>query len=261
MSAVSSFRPRPWLTRMSLAASVAAAGGVLVSCATAEPHTDVVAERLDPVTIAVRDDAPQLQVMAEIYAQALGKADREASVLLVDDDLLPVNMVDGVAAQRLDFVVGCTGDFLLQANPVHARGLADRAEGNDGQVDPNDPSFHVEVFEAFRQSLPAGTMSIDPSSAEACRGSEVAEELPQQVLPVFRSSLFNRDELIALDIYTKLITTEELAQLTEEAEDADSVPAVVGEWMGQNDAGEALNGDTDSSEGDSDFGIGEQVPQ
>lgn len=252
--------PHSRAPRLAALASVAVAGVVLTACSAAEPHRDLDPNRMQSVSIVVADEAPRQQIMGEIYARALGKADRQASVSVVNHEELDGRLVDAVASQRADFVVGCTGDLLLQTNPVRAREIIEEVEGTDTGRDPNNPSLNVEVFEAFRTSLPAGTMSIDPSGAEECKDSEVADVLPQQVLPVFRSALFSRDELTALDIYTKLITSEELDRLAAEAEQSGSTAEVVAGWMGANDPGSELLGDTDSSEGDSEFGFGDKVP-
>lgn len=243
-----------------LAALLAVCGLGLTACSAAEPHRDVAADRSVTVFIVVDPNYPGQQIMGEVYARALEKAGRNASIIasteINGEEQMPLDLL---RSRQADLVVGCTGDFLNQANPAKARELSERAKGGADELNPNDPSFNIEVFEAFRSSLPSGTESIDPSGAEGCRISPTAKTLPQQMLPVFRSSLFNRDELMALDIFNKRMTTKDLEELSEEVEHTGSVEKAVSGWIGTNDPGSELEADTNDTEGDSEFGIGESV--
>ncbi|AWB82149.1 hypothetical protein C3B44_07070 [Corynebacterium yudongzhengii] len=238
-------RPR---SAVRLLAGLALIATTLTGCAAAEPGREPAHASGRPVVIAVSDTSDKQQIMAEIYLRALARESRDAEVTVVDEGDHE-NQIESVASRTSDFIIGCTGDLLHQADPSRARDLVAEVESADTDTHAHDPTVAIETFESFRRSLPGGVTATDQSGAEACEDSPVHGKLPQQVVPVFHSSLFDREELEALDYYTKLVTTQDLDEMAEKIDDGATIPEVVTDWVGVADTDSGELGDSDSDDG------------
>lgn len=253
-------RPRRAHSRRHLRRAIAggfavAAALTLTACTIAEPAAKSGAQRDATLRIAVDERSLGQQVMGEIYAQALSSSERGATVDVVSGSS-DVNQMDQLRGAYADLIVACTGDLLSVVNPQRADEIQAEIAAADEDLSPNDVSVNVEVYESLMRSLPSTITATDQSGATGCSDTDVPE-LSQNILPVFRSGVLDRDEVGLLDIYTKRVTTEELEELVAEAERTASVESVVSEWMGnaETESGSNLNQDSDSGEDESEFGF------
>lgn len=254
------FDPRPpkrHHPRVAVAATVALATLTAVSCTSAESSSKPVLDRVSPISIAVEQNSLGQQIMGHIYAEALTDSERTASVDVIANGA-DFDQIGALEGNHADMIIGCTGDLLLQANPVEAEAILEDidspdgtggTDGTDGTANPNDASLDVAVFEALMLSLPSELNATDQSGAQSCEDTTVPD-LPQNIIPIFGAATFDRDELGVLDTFTKRMTTQELEELIEEAERTGSVESVVAEWMGsaESEAGSNINQDSDSGQ-------------
>lgn len=149
-----------------------------------------------------------------------------------------------------DVVVGCTGELLAYLNPDSARGFVEEADtgadeaaagplGQGSGKDAEERSYRV--YEELMGSLSFGQSLPDPSPAQGCIGSpDYSDALPQNVVPVFSSGAIDRYALKALNGMTRLVTTQDLEEIVEEAEErgggADAATDAATEWYGINAA-------------------------
>ena len=232
-------RPRhPYGPRIGVAALLAAALAV-TGCTAAEPGAAPRAEDARPTVISVADSDVDLAIVGEVYARVLtsGGYDVQLEIHSAQD---PVSIADRLLAGEADFIVGCTGELLADFNPAGAEEILDQwpeleEEGVGGFV----------VYDELIASLPSRLSATDPSSATSC--DDVAEEqgLAQQVVPIFGATLFDREQREALTSITRLITTADLEDMEEAADQTGSVVEAVDEWVLDNSArsGGALEDD------------------
>ncbi len=215
--------------RIGVAALTAAALAV-TGCAAAEPGAAPRAEDARPIVISVADSDVDLAVLGEIYAQVLnsGGYDVRLEVHSAQDS---ASSADRLLAGEADFIVGCTGELLADVNPAGAKEIKDEwpeleEEGVGGFV----------VYDELIASLPSRLSATDPSSATSCDAAEEEHGLTQQVVPIFTSTLFDREQREALTSITRLITTADLEEMEEAVEETGSVVRAVDEWVSENEA-------------------------
>lgn len=208
--------------------AVALSAALTVSCSPAEPHRDINPDRVKPVNIGVSQDSLEQKVLAEIYAQALIDNGRSVAITVFTNSG-KTGQVDELVEGDSDLVIGCTGDLLAETDPVTAQEIA---EGVSDSVNPNDVQLNTDVYDSLMASLPGSVTATDQSGAQGCSDS-ATEKLPQNIVPVFTKTVFDDAERGMLAGYTKFITTEQLTELVENAEDSGSVTEAVSEWMSE----------------------------
>ncbi|GAB3939711.1 hypothetical protein [Corynebacterium tapiri] len=228
-------------------------GAGLCACAAQEPHGHISPESTRTVRISASEDDLTQQVLAEMYAQALSLQERDAEVVLVSRQRS--HSLESINDASTDFVVACSGDLLAQINPNSAEQVAAEADDSSGVVDPNDDDLIVATYEAAMASLPTHITSTDSSSAQGCTESP-ADSLPQSIMPVFRKSLFDRNELKLVTDLTKVVTNEELDRTVEKAQKTSAQQAVEA-WFGSVSLATNADSQSNSKKNDTNKGIGE----
>lgn len=209
--------------------ALALAGAVtLAGCSAAEPGRAPDPDHGRPVVISVSGDSPEQLILGEIYLQTLKKQNREVSITLESSPDINTRL-ERLRQGAADLVIGCTGLYLDNLDPVRASELA--AEIEAGEVeDPADSTYRE-----YMGALSGDLTSPDPSSAQGCvfeaRQEQLPEDLPQSIVPTYNRDLFNRDERKALTDVTRFLTTDEIAMLIEEAEGSSSAAAAVEAWL------------------------------
>lgn len=193
-----------------------------------EPGKPEIRDAQETIHISVDPDSPQQWVLSKLYETVFDNRQRFA-VLRLDPDFLDApfgGLNDGTA----DLVVGCTGAFLEAVNPVLATELTEEyiTALEVGDTDLNSGEWRDRTYAALLASLPEHLAAGDPSNAESCEG---ANDLPQNVVPIFRKPVFVRSDREILNWASGAITTEELQKLVdianEEGRSAEVVEAFI----------------------------------
>lgn len=207
--------------------------GTLVACTSVdplrfEPHPRQVAEQKENLYIAVDPDYLGHDVISEVYKTVLGNRGRFAVIRHEDnlnaDPFGPLN--EGTA----DLVVGCTGALLEVVNPVLAEELEAEylAAMQAGETDINSGEWRDRTFDALIGSLPSHLDTADPSNAQGCSS---ANELPQNVVPIYRNPTFSRSDREILNWASGAITTSELQELIGDTEELGRSGELVKEFV------------------------------
>lgn len=207
-----------------------AASAILSGCARFEPSAAASVDSVRPVIVGANADSTEQKVLGQLYAQTLSVHEgRPASVKLLSGKDSG-EALDAIRSGEVDLIVTCTGSVLSANNPDLAREIHEEFEGAAGDKDPNDVDYNVATFEAMMSVLPPDLHATDQSGAEACAKAG-GEDLPQSIIPVFRKTLFDRDELNTLDSLTKYLTTPEVKKLISDAEDSGSIDSTVSDFL------------------------------
>ena len=188
-----------------------------------------------PVQVSVDSSSMEQRVLGELYVQAFNNRGRMAYINLdVDSD--EHRRVQRLHERTADVVVGCTGELLQQMNPARAKELSEKyvADKESGDVDPNSGEWRDRVYKEMVKSLPGSMMATDPSNATGCEQYS-GPELPQNIVPIYRKPILNRNDRQVLNNVDGLLTTSDLSELSAEAEKQSSVSAVVIPFIEKND--------------------------
>ncbi|HZK32198.1 MAG TPA: hypothetical protein VFC72_04740 [Corynebacterium sp.] len=225
-----------------------AAGAALLSaltlsgCMAFEPGAEPRPEQKPTVRISVADSDVHLEIMGELYLRVLETHERDAE-LRVESAEAASSSGERLLAGEADFIVGCTGELLADVNPAGAAEIsAELAEQEE------EGGGHFWVYDELLASLPARVIVTDPSSATSCEDAGEELGLPQQVVPIFGAELFSREEADQITGLTRMVTTEDLAEIAAAAEKkGSSVTDAVEEWVTENSirSGGALEEETE----------------
>lgn len=173
----------------------------------------------DPVAIGIDADDPEQLVLGEIYSRVLQQLGRPTSVTATDfsaGDTLRV-----LKETPIDFVVTCTGKLVEETDPAAAKALGGEAKtGAEGMSDT--------VYDAAVAALPGSVRTVDPSPAQGCGG---AGALPQNVIPLFSASVFDRGEINRLNFITRVMSTKAIGEMAEEVADGADMEDTLAAWM------------------------------
>ncbi|WP_144413448.1 hypothetical protein [Corynebacterium epidermidicanis] len=193
-----------------------------VSTTACAPEPNRPARESDVVSIKVvaRANRPEEIALGTLYAEALVRRGQEAYLEVVEESEPRIaDLEDGNA----ELILGCTGDLLRQMDPQlaeeHAKKL--QAERKRGELDPNDGSWRDTVYQSMVASLPDRLAASNPSNAIGCQqngGAAVSvakagttgDDLPQNIVPVFRETAFNRHNRDTLNIVSGAISDDDL---------------------------------------------------
>ena len=196
---------------VALAASALALGGCSV---VGLQHTGK-----DPVAIGIDADDPEQRVLGEIYSRVLQQLGRPTSVTAADfsaGDTLRV-----LKETPVDFVVTCTGRLVEETDVEAAKRLKKEAK--------EEPAgFSDVVYDQAIAGLPSTLRTVDPSPAQSCGRSG---ELPQNIIPLFDKSGFDRGEINRLNFITRVMATDRIEEMVDAVEDGSSVEDALAEWM------------------------------
>lgn len=186
-----------------------------------------------PIEIAVVDHSSEQIILGELYQRAFKRENRNVLLRLAASDS-DVTKIDRVRSQTADLVIGCTGEFLNELNPKLAEELSKEYQQDlaAGKVDANNGEWRDKVYQAMMGSLPGTLTASDPSNATGCTDGE-GPELPQNVVPVFRKQVLNRNDRLVLNYISGTISTADVSELVKEAEEENSVSVVVDAYLDQ----------------------------
>ncbi|WP_144412254.1 type 2 periplasmic-binding domain-containing protein [Corynebacterium uterequi] len=174
------------------------------------------------IVVGVAAGQPDQAVLGELIARQL--AGRDAATVRVDavEAAGGEDMIDHLSAGTIDVAVICTGETLAQLNPQAASTAA--ANLHNSVAAENRPGPVELTYDATLASLPGGIGVTDSVGGEGCRSAD--GPLPNNVLPVFRSSRIDRDLWWSLDLLAERLDTVTLQKLSA-AVDAGASPAQV----------------------------------
>ena len=87
------------------------------------------------------------------------------------------------------------------------------------------------VYDQAIAGLPSTLRTVDPSPAQSCGRSG---ELPQNIIPLFDKSGFDRGEINRLNFITRVISTKSLEEMVEDIEGGADVQDTLAAWMMEN---------------------------
>lgn len=215
------------ITRLSAAAVALAGTATLVACSNAEPTRDPVHTLSKPVTISVSANSMEEIVLGEIYQQVLEGQGRTANIH-VDTREIKRDPIERLRSGAADMIIGCTGSLLFTQNPAEAEAISE--EYARGDASPNAGELIDRTYTELIGSLPGGLGAPNPSSAVGCEQQDVPP-IPQNIVPIYHRDLLVRDEEQRINEVTRLLTTGDLAELTEEAHEEESASTAVAEWL------------------------------
>lgn len=229
----------------------------LAGCTNEATPTYLVGDDDGEVVIQVSAADPENRVLAEIYRRALASGDVHGVVETVDPDSErgKAGQLEWLADGGADLVIGCTGQLLADAQPEAAETLDEEFNAEEDSDNPTAGDAGQRTYDALLGALPGDYDVPDPSPAEGCSQGAVpdakvdkdasgkgatsesaGEALPQNIVPVYRKTSVNRWGKKGLNDLTRLLTTHDLQEMTEQVEDGGDPDHVVGEWLGESNS-------------------------
>lgn len=186
-----------------------------------------------PIEIAVVDHSYEQLILGELYQRAFKIKERDAFLRLSASDT-QVRKIERIRNRTADLVIGCTGELLYELNPDLAEEISKeyRQAIAEGKVDSNNGEWRDRVYREMVGALPGKLSASDPSNAIACSNYD-GPELPQNVVPVYRKQVLDRDDKLVLNYISGLISTQDMSKLIKEAEQENSASAVVDPYLAQ----------------------------
>lgn len=184
----------------------------LVACDTFEPIARPALETGENLYIAIDPDSTENWVLGKMYETVIERNNR-VTVLQIDENFRE-DPFEGLNDGMADLIIGCTGALLEYVDPVQARELeAEYLQAvAAGDVDMNSGEWRDRTYAALLGSLPGQLATADPSNASGCAGEN---ELPQNIVPVYRKPTFIREDRETLNWVSGSITTAELEELVQ----------------------------------------------
>lgn len=182
----------------------------LVACESFEPIARPALETGENLYIAIDPDSVENLVLGKMYETVIERNNR-ITVLQLDESV-GEDPFRGLNDGMVDLIIGCTGELLEHVDPVQARELeAEYREAVEaGDVEVNSGEWRDRTYAALLGSLPGHLAAADPSNATGCEGEN---ELPQNIVPVYRTPAFVREDRETLNWVSGSMTTAELEEL------------------------------------------------
>lgn len=204
------------------AAAVLLAGCQQVAVKPARPY-----DESKQVVLTIADNSPEQVFLGEIYSQALKRRGRDAVVEVAESS--PIRAVETASA---DVTITCAGRALEELDPPRAEELGNELAKAGGTANINDGEAREETYAAVMASLPHNMDATDPSNAVACgeadSDTDALNNLPNNLVPLYRTPVLGRSERLALNVATGLLTTQKLNQAVEEVEAGGNVEEIAG---------------------------------
>lgn len=220
-----------------LAATVAivASTFALSSCAEQEPSNGRAREVTPVLEILVLDEHPEQVVRAELYAQTMTRMGREATLKLVEPG---VNPVSELSRGRGDIYIACAGEQVELNNPSEAEKLRTKYAEMEGTNSPASlDEKREDAYVALMASLIKHLDATDPSNAVGCSYAESDSdtELANNLVPIYRVPLLEREERQMLNHMSGTLSTVDLGELVEKAESGQSRRQIVSDYLDEKD--------------------------
>lgn len=211
------------------AARAAAVGAATLAALTLAGCQDPLRHDSGPTPAAIGIDArsPEQIVLGNIYQQILNSLGYSASVTDVSGraDSDPVDQL-----REGDFYVtiACTGPLLERRDRAAAHELADSGM--------EDADLSVATYDALVGTFPAEVGTVDPSPAQGCaaqRDDAAAEAagLPHNLVPLYAEGKFNRWTVFRLNFLTRVMATDDIAEMADKVRDGEPVDDVTRDWL------------------------------
>lgn len=236
--------------RRTTAMLVTVAGALsLTGCAASEKFaTFGVLQNDGEETLAIGvnpEDAEQL-VVGEIYSQVLAAYGRPVG-MAANTSFEQSSALDALREGEIDLVVSCTGKLLYDFDRATAKTYI--GEEEEAATAPNAQRAD-EVYASLVATFPHDIRTVDPSPAQGCADSEAAEVgLPQNLVPLLKEGKLSRREIKRLNFITRVMATDDIAEMAERVDNGERVRDVTKEWLMEY-AG--INPDNPRSQNDSD---------
>ncbi|MEX3505383.1 hypothetical protein [Corynebacterium sp. LK2510] len=221
---------RPHSIGRTLLIALAAAGVWGTSACVPEPAPqETAADQKRAVEIGVDADSAEQRVLGEIYQQVLIAIGRDSHVTAIDlgeDD----SALDALRTAGVEFAITCTGSLLAQLDPAAARQL-ERAFADVESIAASTEASE-DTYDATVGALPGTVMTVDPSPAQGCAAFAADDAvLPENIIPVFTKTTFSRSEVQRINFITRVLSTEDVAEMAQEAESGEPLDVVVADWL------------------------------
>jgi len=223
------------------AAALAAASVFLVGCSTADNALAAFSDTR-PVSIGIDPDSAEQVVLGEIYSEIFNSMGYAVGVTSLED-FAERDAVQLLRTQEVDLVITCTGTLLGTQDHTAARALA--VSGETGE------ELSVATYDAMLGTFPADIRTVDPSPAQGCGAGYPAAkqgtapagtapagtapaakpQLPQNIVPIFTDSKFDRKTVQRINFITRVMSTEDIAEAAERVEGGEPVRSAVAEWL------------------------------
>lgn len=220
----------------SLRKLVALAGAVatsfaLVSCAEQEPKNDRVVEAAPVIEILVLGDYTEQAVRAELYAQTMTRMGHEATLKLLEPGSNPIVQL---SQGNGDVYIACAGKQVDLNNRSEAKRLeAEYAELEGENTPASMDQKREEAYAALMASMINNLDATDPSNAIGCAylEGEEATELANNLVPIYRVPILDREERQMLNYMSGTLTTEDLADLVDKVDRGQDMTELVSEYL------------------------------
>lgn len=180
-----------------------------------------------PAAIGIDARSPEQIVLGNIYQQILNSLGYTASVTDVSGRA-ETDPVDQLREGDLDVTIACTGPLLERRDSAAAADL--RASGMD------DADLSVATYDALVGTFPAEVGTVDPSPAQGCAAqpdgpAAEAAGLPHNLVPLYAEGKFNRWTVFRLNFLTRVMATDEIAEMADKVRDGEPVDDVTRDWL------------------------------
>lgn len=213
-----------------LTAAVVFSVSALAGCSANEPTRSPLPDRERAVNISVNSSSTEQLVLGQVYDRILKHEGRETALSL-EDNFMEKTRLQRFVEGEADFVIGCTGEMLEILNPNTAEEIA--GDLDTAETPAEEAAAADEVYAAFVGSLPGIAKTTDPSPAQGCPNSPDSG-LPQNIVPVFRAAMLDGSERAAVQGVTKLMTTQDIEDMVEYADEHQDVGEAVDQWITAN---------------------------
>lgn len=228
------------------AAALGAASALLVGCSTADNALAAFSDTR-PVSIGIDPDSAEQVVLGEIYSEIFNSMGYAVGVISLKD-FAERDAVQLLRTQEVDLVITCTGSLLDAQDHTAARAVA--VSGETGEA------LSVATYDAMLGTFPADIRTVDPSPAQGCGAGFSSPQpsaaqpsaaqpsaaqpstapagkpqLPQNIVPIFTDSKFDRRTVQRINFITRVMATEDIAEAAERVESGEPVRSAVSEWL------------------------------
>lgn len=173
--------------------------------------------------ITVEADQDNHLILGELYRQGLERHGRQVSLSLeaADNDSSRFRFLESDA----NIAIVCTGSLLEELNRPAATELAAKFEREQADFHHQREELYATVMAQLSDHLNAA----DPSNAIGCHDSNT--KLPEHILPLYQTTVLDREERNVLNVISGAITNERLDAMAAEVKEDKSAREVVAQFL------------------------------
>lgn len=216
----------PLKHRLAALAALALAAAGTTACSAADSLS---AQEKPAVAIGIDATDTEQIILAEIYNRVLTAQGRPVSVTALAGFEGNTDALDMLKRAPVDFTITCSGELLEAQNPEAAKRLAGESEQTRAEA---DAPYSDRVYAQAVATLPGDVQSVDPSPAQGCGAKgKLDDELAQNIIPLFSKGILDRGEVQRVNFMTRVMATDEIAEMVEEYEDGTPLRDCVRDWL------------------------------